>query len=79
MTAPAPTQRGVAKPDSWVKVRWDAATECFSIDLYFETAPPGNQQFMFALGRQEARELKSALTLALSRRATRSRKIRVKR
>ena len=64
----------MGKPVTWVKVKWEPAAESFMMDLFFETAPPGYQQYYFAIGRKELQELKDILTRTLSRRAAKARR-----
>lgn len=47
---------------NWIKeCKYDKATECVLIELYFECAPPGCQNISFALGINETNDLIKAL------------------
>ncbi len=52
------------KPDKWIKIEWEAASETFMLDFFFETAPPGHERMSMALGSAELRELGKACMTA---------------
>lgn len=55
------------KHHPWVQVEWDDTIECFLVDLYFETAPPGSKEMHLGLGKTEAQQLCRAIQLAFGR------------